>query len=59
MKQLDLQWFWLRDMVDREVISPQFVPTDQMPADLLTKPLARVKVQQFCEMMGLAPLGGS
>lgn len=59
MKQLDLRWFWLRDMVDREVISPQFVPTDQMPADLLTKPLARVKVQQFCEMMGLAPLGGS
>ena len=41
------------------VISPVFVPTTEMPADLLTKPLARVKVQQFCKMLGLAPSGGS
>ena len=37
MKHLDLRWFWLRDVVDQGVISPVFVPTTEMPADLLTK----------------------
>ena len=59
MKHLNLRWFWLRDVVDQGLISPVFVPTTEMPADLLTKPLARVKVQQFCEMLGLAPSWGS
>ncbi|KIK75428.1 hypothetical protein PAXRUDRAFT_172877 [Paxillus rubicundulus Ve08.2h10] len=36
-----------------------FFPTAEMPADLLTKALAHVKVQEFCHLLGLAPLGGS
>jgi len=59
MKHLDLHRLWLRDVVDQGLISPVFVPTTEMPADLLTKPLAQVKVQQFCQMLGLAPSEGS
>ena len=59
MKHLDLHWFWLRDVVDKGMISPNFVPTDQMPADLLTKALPRVKVEGLCQMLGLARTGGS
>jgi hypothetical protein len=40
MKQLDLSWYWLRDVVHREIIAPTFVPTTEQPADILTKALA-------------------
>jgi len=59
MKHLDLRWFWLRDVVGKGDISPTFVPTRDMPADLLTKALPQVKVQQFCQLLGLTGLGGS
>jgi hypothetical protein len=52
-KQLDLCYYWLRDEVDRQVISPVFVPTAEQPADILTKALPQVKVDLFCQMMGL------
>jgi hypothetical protein len=53
MKQLDLSWYWLRDVVHKEIIAPTFVPTTEQPADILTKALARPKVELFCEMLGL------
>ena len=56
MKQLDLSWFWLRDVVDQGSIAPTYVQTGEMPADLLTKALARPKVEQFCTSMGLGAL---
>ena len=59
MKQLDLSWFWLRDVLDQGAISPTYVPTGDMTADLLTKALPRLKVEQFCQEMGLAALRGS
>ena len=59
MKQLDLRWFWLRDVVDQGTISPSFVSTTDMLADLLTKALPRDKVLRFCLMMGLGRSGGS
>jgi hypothetical protein len=55
MKQLDLSWFWLRDVVDQGTISPTYVPTGDMTADLLTKALPRLKVEYFCKQMGLGP----
>jgi hypothetical protein len=59
MKQLHLSWNWLRDVVHKEIIAPTFVPTTEQPADILTKALARPKVELFCEMMGLGRWGGS
>jgi hypothetical protein len=53
MKQLDLSWYWLRDVVHKEIIAPTFVPTNDQPADILTKALARPKVELFCGMLGL------
>src|SRR3978361_384577 len=53
MKQLDLSWYWLRDVVHKELIAPTFVPTADQPADILTKSLAKPKVELFCGMMGL------
>ncbi|KIK81002.1 hypothetical protein PAXRUDRAFT_157115 [Paxillus rubicundulus Ve08.2h10] len=36
-----------------------FTPTAEMPANLLTKALPCVKVQEFCRLLGLGPSGGS
>lgn len=53
MKHLDLRFYWLRDEVEKGSIRLEHIRTDEMPADLLTKSLQRVKVQRFAEMMGL------
>jgi hypothetical protein len=53
MKHLDLRFFWLRDAVESDAISISYIPTAEMPADLLTKPLSKVKVEQFRKMIGL------
>ena len=55
MKHLDLCQYWLQDIVDKGIISPHFIPTSDMPADLLTKTLPWVKVQHFCSLLGLGP----
>ena len=56
MKHLDLRYFWLRDEVQKKHISVDHQRTDEMPADLLTKSLARDKVEKFRAMMGLQDL---
>ena len=53
MKHLDLRWFWLRDVVDYGLIRPVFVPTEDMAADILTKPLMRPYVVKCRSIMGL------
>ena len=53
MKHLDLDYHWLREKVEMKAIAPVYLQTDEMPADLLTKPLPRVKVEQLREAMGL------
>jgi hypothetical protein len=56
MKHLDSRFFWLRDEVAKGHLSAQCIPTADMAADLLTKPLAHIKVQIACQLLGLTPL---
>ena len=53
MKHLDLHFYWLRDAVESGSIVPHYIPTEEMPADLLTKPVPRAKVEFCRKMMGL------
>jgi hypothetical protein len=53
MKHLDLTFYWLRDAVEVGKIAVGYIPTAEMPADLLTKALERVKVVTCRRMMGL------
>ena len=43
MKHLDLKFHWLRENVEKEIIKPKHVGTNDMIADCLTKPLNRIK----------------
>lgn len=53
MKHLDLRFFWLRDQVKAELLVPCFVGTENMPADILTKPLEVQRVARCRTSMGL------
>ena len=53
LKHLDLRFYWLRDIVQAGLIDPQFCPTAQMPADMLTKALPRPKVAEMRTLLGL------
>ena len=53
MKHLDLRYYLLRDVVEQGLIRLEYIPTAQMPADLCTKALGRLKVAEARSMMGL------
>ena len=55
MKHMDLRYFWLRDVVEKGLIRLEYVHTDDMVADVLTKSLARVKVLEAQKQLGLFP----
>ena len=53
MKHLNLQFFWLHNEVVGGTLSPLFIPTTNMTADLLIKPLEQVKVDRCGKLMGI------
>ena len=53
MKHLDLRFYWLRNEVEKGTINIQHLRTDEMPADVLTKPLARIKLTEMANKLGL------
>ena len=53
MKHLDLRFFWLREAVSEGEIAVAHVPTTLMPADILTKPLGKTKVQDCLVLLGM------
>ena len=53
MKHLDLRFYWLRDQVEAGLIAPEFIGTNDMPADCLTKALSKEGVEKCRVMMGL------
>ena len=59
MKHLDLKYYWLRDIVEAGVITPNHVGTNDMIADCLTKPLVRVKHEKCRDGLGLVKLNSS
>ncbi|KAL7285881.1 hypothetical protein ACG7TL_000992 [Trametes sanguinea] len=53
MKHLDLHFYWLQDEVDKGRIEIEHLCTSDMPADILTKSLAKPKVLEMVKMLGL------
>jgi hypothetical protein len=52
-KHIDIQHHFVRDKVEDGDVSFQFCGTDKMVADILTKPLAKLKYQHFRNLMGV------
>ena len=53
IKHLDLQFYWLRDVVEAGMIQLVHIPSSEMAADFLTKALVPVKVNVGRGMVGM------
>jgi hypothetical protein len=52
-KHIDVSTHYVRELVEDELVKVQYVPTSEMLADCLTKPLKRVQHQQNVRRLGL------
>ena len=52
-KHIDIMYHFIRDMVQRGPIRLDHIGTDEHVADILTKPLGKVKFLTFCENLGI------
>ena len=56
-KHIDLAYHFVRDAVRRGIVNITYLPTTEMTADILTKPLGRILLEKFVEHMGLVKQG--
>lgn len=54
-KHIDTKYCFVKDLASAGIVSIRYCPTEQMEADLLTKPLGAVKLQQLREAIGILP----
>ena len=57
-KHIDMQYHFVREVVEANKITVIYTPTDDMLADIFTKPLAHTKFEKFCTMLGLRSTPG-
>jgi hypothetical protein len=57
-KHIETQYHYVRERVTEGSIQIDYVPTDRMTADGLTKALPRVKFKKFVEQLGLRDNSG-
>ena len=52
-KHIEIKYHYIRDMVERGAVKLQYVAIDEQTADVLTKPLSRVKFKYFKDKLGV------
>ena len=52
-KHVDTKYHFARDLQSKGIIDVRYCPTEHMLADILTKPLGRVKLKNFRYRVGL------
>lgn len=52
-KHIDVRYHYIRELVENDVVTFQYCPTDNMVADMLTKPLGSTKLEKFRSACGL------
>ena len=51
-KHIEIPFHYIKDMVKREVIQLEYICTNDQTTNVLTKPLAKVKLKYFRERLG-------
>jgi hypothetical protein len=52
-KHIEIRYHYIRDMVQRVALKLQYISTDEQVANMLTKPLSRVKFEYFRNKLGI------
>jgi hypothetical protein len=52
-KHIEICYHYIRNMVQRGALKLQYISTDEQAADMLTKPLSRVKFEYFRDKLGI------
>lgn len=52
-KHIDVRHHYIRDVVKSNYVNIKYIPTEEMPADLLTKGLCSLKHYKFMKMLGI------
>ena len=52
-KHIDIRYHFIREAIEDRKVSVIYVPTDDNPADIFTKPLPKAKFRRFVEILGL------
>ena len=52
-KHIEIKYHYIKDMVQKGVVKLQYVATEEQIADVLMKPLARLKFEYFRERLGV------
>lgn len=50
-KHVEIQYHYIRDMVQRNTVQLKYIGTDEETTNFLTKPLAQVKFAYFRDMI--------
>ena len=53
LKHVDIRYHFIREYVESQRVNIVYISTDEMLADILTKPLGRVKFEAFCAKLGI------
>ena len=57
-KHIKVRYFWLKDLIDEEEIELQYIPLEELVADLLTKAITGAKFKYLRGKLLEAPLDG-
>ncbi len=52
-KHIEIRYFYIRDLVHKGAVKLEYMGTDEQVADVLTKPLSRVKFEYFRDKLGV------
>ena len=58
-KHIDIRYHFVQEAVEDWKITLKYIPTDENPADIFTKPLAKAKFCHFVELLGLRDVDAS
>lgn len=52
-KHIDVRHHFVRDLISQEKLKLTYIPTNEMPADVLTKPLPSIRHHQCVAALGM------